>query len=473
MIPKQLKYGDKVNSAMAQSYRTNIQPQNGTGTYLAGQTIIINIPTANNIVLAPTESYLKFSATITKNGTAGAAVWDACGAHGLIQRLRVFHGSNLLQDIDNYGLLAKMLFDLQVPTDACYGRFNELVGTRNDLFTSTPTQVATADGTDAGTTQALANALKTAFNANQISANQINSGDSYFLGANGTTTKYFCLNLISLLGTLSPAQYIPLFAMTTAPLRLELQLFSDPKQAIASTSALTSITLSNVEYIANFIKLSDGAMSVIYDSLGGQPLEFALSDYANYQYSYPMITGPTIQTQVNFAIPAKYSSLKSLFCTIRDQGTGNDTYFPFSSVTGNTLSYYFRVGSQIMPTKAPDNYPEMFSEVLKAMGSMSDLNYHPSIEKFSYEMATSTPITTANYKSISSGSFYIGIDLENYVTASKDTMFAGYNSNTDDIFAVITLGAVANGSTFTPRFDAFAMFDATLTFINGTAVRSF
>jgi hypothetical protein len=106
------------------------------------------------------------------------------------------------------------------------------------------------------------------------------------------------------------------------------------------------------------------------------------------------------------------------------------------------------------------------------MGSMSDLNYHPSIEKASYEMATSTAITTANYKSISSGSFYIGIDLENYVTAPKDTMFAGYNSNTDDIFAVITLSPTA-GDLTNPRFDSFAMFDTTLTFMNGTCIRSF
>ena len=60
MLPKQLKYGSKIESAMAQSYRSNIQPQNGTGPYSLGQTIIINIPTANNLVLAPTESYLKF-----------------------------------------------------------------------------------------------------------------------------------------------------------------------------------------------------------------------------------------------------------------------------------------------------------------------------------------------------------------------------------------------------------------------------
>ena len=113
----------------------------------------------------------------------------------------------------------------------------------------------------------------------------------------------------------------------------------------------------------------------------------------------------------------------------------------------------------------------MFAEVLKAIGSMSDLNYHPSIEKASYETASSTAITAANYKSTNSGSFYIGIDLENYVTASKDTMFAGYNSNTDDIFAAITLRPTV--ADLNPRFDAFAMFDATLTFMNGTCVRSF
>eukprot|EP01038_Epipyxis_sp_PR26KG_P017347 gene17347-23956_t len=375
MLPKQLKYGSKVESAMAQSYRTNnIQPQNGTSPYTLGQTIISNAPTANNIVLAPTESYLKFYVSYTNGGTANNnVVYDSCGAHGLIQRIRIFHGSNLLQDIDNYGLLAKMLFDLQVPTDASYGRYNALVGTRDGLNTTITAAQFTA--------AALLN----------TSTKQINSGEYGILaGANvvtgdlpyGTTgQRYYCLNLISLLGTLLPAQYIPLFAMTSAPLRLEIQLVSNSFNALGSLTALTA-SLNNVEYIANFIKLSDNAMSMIYGSLG----------------------------------------------------------------------------SQIMPTKAPDNLPEMFSELLKAMGSMSDLNYHPSIEYDSYKTPSSTVLTAVNYTSTNSGSFYIGIDLENYVSASKDTIFAGYNSNTDDIFAVINLSPTTGA--LTPRFDAFANFDS-------------
>ena len=77
-------------------------------------------------MLVNNESFLKFSLNQFTNAGANPTVyrWDSCGAHGLIQRIRVFHGSNLLSDIDNYGVLSKILFDLQVPTDSSYGKYN-------------------------------------------------------------------------------------------------------------------------------------------------------------------------------------------------------------------------------------------------------------------------------------------------------------------------------------------------------------
>ena len=144
MLPKNLAYGSKVESASARSYRTNIQPQGGTGNYNASDTIIINIPTRNNLVFVPSESYLKFTHTVTIGaGNSNYTRFDSCGAHGLIQRIRVFHGSNLLSDIDNYGLLSKILFDLQVPTDSLHGKYNILAGTRSDLTVSIPTLTGT------------------------------------------------------------------------------------------------------------------------------------------------------------------------------------------------------------------------------------------------------------------------------------------------------------------------------------------
>ena len=170
------------------------------------------------------------------------------------------------------------------------------------------------------------------------------------------------------------------------------------------------------------------------------------------------------------AIPAKFSSLKSLFVTVRPQGTGAYTYFPFSACTCNIIDYQFRVGAQILPSKAVNTLPEMFSEVLKAIGSMSDLNYQPSIERTSYSQAVNTALVIANEangaSAVGSGSFYIGLDLENYTNANKDNIFAGFNSNTDDIFAIMNFGFVVGSPTV--RFDAFSMFDTCRVFESGT-----
>ena len=50
MLPKNLKYQNKVESASARAYTSALQPQSGTGTtqsgYTANNTIIINIPTS-------------------------------------------------------------------------------------------------------------------------------------------------------------------------------------------------------------------------------------------------------------------------------------------------------------------------------------------------------------------------------------------------------------------------------------------
>ena len=194
MLPKNLAYGSKVASASARSYRTNIQPQNGTGTYNAGDTIIINIPTRNNLVYVPCESYLKFNVNVLA-GVADSAYarFDSCGAHGMFQRIRVFHGSNLLSDIDNYGLLSKIMFDLQVPTDSAYGKYSVLAGTRTDLTMTFPTLA------DANFTSAL-------FSGLSLPVQQTNSGarlnTTAKITAGQTISQTYCLNLITLAGSL-------------------------------------------------------------------------------------------------------------------------------------------------------------------------------------------------------------------------------------------------------------------------------
>ena len=118
----------------------------------------------------------------------------------------------------------------------------------------------------------------------------------------------------------------------------------------------------------------------------------------------------------------------------------------------------------------------MFAEVCKAIASISDLNHHPSIELASYTFDTSyanndamntLATATMNASNVSSSSFYVGLDLENYANSDKSQIFAGWNSSTDDIYYIPTFAAQTADSTVV-RFDAFALFDSLLVFQNNT-----
>ncbi len=129
MLPRNLKFGNRVESASATAYTSNIAPQNGTGPYTDGQTIIINIPTRNNLCLIGSESTLKFTSTVKPVADASYIRLDRCGAN-IFQRMRLYSGSNLLEDIDNYGLLMSNLISLQKSNASTRGKFNLTNGTR-------------------------------------------------------------------------------------------------------------------------------------------------------------------------------------------------------------------------------------------------------------------------------------------------------------------------------------------------------
>ena len=430
MLPQNLNFKGKIESAPAVSQTTNLQPQGGTNGYSNGNTIIFNIPTQNNTVLSTTESYLKFSFKITNGATANAFRWDS-SSHGIIDRIRIFHGSNMLQDISSYNLLAKMLFSMQIPDDALTAKYNILAGTKSNA--------------------------------------SITSGDGASLGANATKTYYYCLNLISLLGTLNANQYFPLFACQSAPLRLEITLVSSPLSAYCDIIGDTTFALNDVEYVANIIKLSDEAMSLIYGSLNGQPLQIAVPDWSNYSTNISLTASTS--TQISFPINAKYSSLKSIIIGCRQKPSAK-TFFPLSCTAQGITSYFFRCGADVVPSKAPDNLVMMYSEAVKSLGSMSDVLYTSGMNFTNYSLDKDTAMDANTISTLSSGCAIFGLDLENFPNSNKSGIFAGLNSNTMDIYWVPTFNSAITG-TNSYRLDAYALFDSVLVFENNTCYRKF
>jgi hypothetical protein len=187
--------------------------------------------------------------------------------------------------------------------------------------------------------------------------------------------------------------------------------------------------------------------------------------YRNYTHN---IAISAASTQVSIPVPAKFNSLKSLFMTIRGKSDGEETFFPHASCRYTLSEYTLRLGSKVIPSKAPANATEFFCELLKSIGSLSDINHECMINLDNYDVPTHVSNTengTRIHKTTTSSSFMLGVDLETYSNSDKSSIFAGYNSSNEDIFFQLRFAGIGGGETV--RADTYSLCDAVLVFENG------
>jgi hypothetical protein len=445
MLPTNLLYSNKLESSGARAFSSSCQPQQGMSGYKNGSKITIQVPINGNSALACSESYLKGRLTgITATGAVNFMRLDRCGIHGAIQRLRIWHGTNELQDIDNYGNLVALMMSLQESSDSFEGKKSILCGTSAE------------------------NILDISGNVTNIST----VGKKLTTGALANTNQcpdfYFCINLMCLLGSMDSGKYLPLFELSNSPLIIELTLASSVSKFVCAQSGnyTDSFELADVEYIAQYVELSDQAIQNIRASQNGEPLKYTIQSYSSFNHPY---TFANTTARVSVPITAKYASLKSLFLTFRQKADGANGHFPFSSCHYNLSQYQFRIGNQLIPSKAPSSLPEYFCELLKAIGGLSDTNHEPAISTWNYGdsvVAPNTETATASALSTKSSCFAIGIDLENFPSSDKTRIFSGMDTTSSDIFAELTFAA--NGLTAPILINSYALYDVVLLFENGS-----
>ena len=477
MLPKNLRYTNKVESSMmSRSYTSNIQPNGSLNDYRKNSVCTLMIPTGPNLALVASESVLKF--TLQTLGT-GYGRFDSAGCCP-IERIRVFHGSNLIEDIQGYNLLVKEYFDLQVSTDASYGKCTILNGTRGDTY-GINANIAAVSALDTTTADNYIQQITTLKNATKAGTLTYSMNNGELIEDNTPNT--YCITLLSILGSLSSTHYLPLFEMTASPIRLEIQFSPSPQSFGSFPATITDFKIDNIEYIASYIALSNEAMSIIKSNQSG-PLSYTVQGIANFNTT-AKITGGNANTQINFAIPAKYASIKSIIASIRDtqQGVNTANYYPLSCNMHGLQQYYFKIGSHSsIPAIAPNTVAQYFTELLKAVGNISDLNHHPSIDLYSYKQII--PKLNTEDSTIlgnnNSGSFYIGLDCESFSGSDSSQIYKGLNTKNDDIFLCMNFTPGTDPSTNqlypdvnSARFDAFVVFDQEIVFQNGTCYVSF
>ena len=329
--------------------------------------------------------------------------------------------------------MAKILYDFQASDDTVKGRFAVTSATNPQYNVTSGTIVR---GVNRGATTAVTTAA---------------------------TVVPFAINLISLVGALSGEKYLPLWEMTAAPLRVELVLKSSvvtSLMSLAGTATAQLFTVTGVNYCGEFMELPDSAVAAIKAG-SSSPMQMVLPSYRSYTNSAAITTSGT---QVSFAIPAKFSSLKNIFVATRTS-QGADGLYPNSHCKFGLTSYNFRVGSEVLPSTAPTSIPEIYSEAVKCFGSLADLSFQPSIDLVSYSLDVPNTIASAGDASLlDSGSFVVGIDMEVYQNADKASIFAGTNTNTSDIFYIVNHTPASN---VTILQTAFASYDQVLVYENG------
>jgi hypothetical protein len=148
----------------------------------------------------------------------------------------------------------------------------------------------------------------------------------------------------------------------------------------------------------------------------------------------------------NFSIPARYSSLKTLFTTFQLQDNVNQ-----DDEKSISAQWYYSIGGKNVPSTPVKSNTEAYAEVSKAIHAFGAVDHTSMIQRATW---------IAN-----SGTYVIAADLETLAHKSKLTE-SGINTFSANTHLILHFG-LENGVLDALRVDTFAHYDAILLIQNG------
>ena len=433
-LPSECLYNLAPSAFRSRSYRASV-PTSNKSTFSPGDTAILYIPGGRrNTYLDTTQSYVRF--TVKNNDTSNTLNFDGCGA-SVINRLDTFSGSNLISTIQQYNVLYNYILDIQMNQASRIG-------------------LSAAYGFDPTT---------------------LRKGNS--IGTSGQQT--CCIPLLGPMG-LGSLKYIPI-GLLCDDVRLELT-FEQTQLGMVYSSSTTPVAWSIIscELELCIIELSDEAESYVRSVTPPEhPIYIHIQDWRHYASTVPSGSSGSYSTLV----PARFASIKSLVACPRNAAStsGSTTVYTSYSVSSrinpNISTYWWRVGSSIMPSKyvvlensnTTGGYGEAFEEVIKAWHSVGSYYISTQIPITYYNVAdqgtlTNTPLQALNASGSTTyqNAFVIAQELESF--ANKDSLLmSGLNTLSSQVFFECTINTAVGSNSYVLNF--FANFDSILVLENG------
>jgi hypothetical protein len=395
-LPKQLNLAqNKPLGASGKPYINRYRADNST--YSSGDVIRIEIPTGRKgQYLFPNDSFLEAKLTVNcSNGaTAGGAYIDGT-VFSIFNRLRVLHGSTVIEDTLHVNRLWNALYDVQATdSERRSGSINLLI---NDNTT-----------TGAGH---IYNAGMQGIKVQDLAASAVSSDSA--------SIDFSIMIPSAIFGSLA-TKALPLGLLNSSSLYLELELASVSQAFVteSATVAFSKFTVSDIYYNAKMTVIPEDVNNALIETLGNR---VELPAFA-YKCELKSVAAGVAAFNDKFAF--NFSSVKSFYWWMTNQVTANGAATK-RSITSRTKAganeYYLTINGEAYPSQTISNPSRMYLELVRSFDGLIDTTFGGVLSYKNYTRDTHTTaddVFSASANTIAEKRFMAGIDLDKFNHAS-------------------------------------------------------
>lgn len=445
----------KPSSVRARSYRASIASSNKS-IFSPSDIGIFYIPGGRrNTYMDPQQSYIKF--TVQNQDASGSNFFyvDNVGS-SFINRIDIFHASNLLETIQQYNVLFSYLFDFQF-------------------------------------TQSAKNGLSAMYGSSGIGNTYSRQGAPVFGNATAASGQKmtFCMPILSGTIGLGCDKLIPIGALSD-DIRIEISWESQniavcyaAAPTVSGTNPSGGWIITQAELELTIIELSDEGESMVQSVTPfSQPVFLHGNSWRHYVSNLAAASGGGL----SYLVPARFASLKSIVLCPRRQSeiaTAVQTSYSVSSRVNPLIqTYWLRCGAYVIPNKYvilqsasnTGGYAEAYAEIQKSFHALTAPQYASGITYNQFNVSDALDSTiggvdvnggvvlgkTANNSY--NNAFAIAQELETWSNRS-DVIISGMNTLASQIFFEANLTGTTSANSYT--FDFYANYDHILVLENG------
>lgn len=379
-------------------------PVNGS-SFSSGQQIQFDL--LNRGFLVPDSMYLSYSWSITKGAAADdAAFFRGTPVYSTFNRLDIQIGSQIVDTIQNYGVVMNLLVNTQLDIAQKYGLQSAYGYFWNVGVATTPA----------------------------VPAPLLSQLDGRGLAAATSATGSFSAPLVSMLS--NAEKLLPLFAMPQIRIILTMDSLANTFNTVAN--GVSAYTISNVELRYKVVDMGGAVENVVLGM--GDKLYIKSQSFACASQTLPATSGYN-----ELVFNQRFASVKSLYALNGSSATSGNQIYDSIDLTSNNGDYSFMIGGVMYPQKPISTSTaktQALMELKSAAGSIFDKSNNMSINTVEFS-AIANPATTTT--GAEPGKFIVGTSTERL---NSDSLLTGVSTQNSPISYRINTGtSTLNAST--------------------------